>query len=271
MKKQFLLLSSLLLLVGCGTNTESVKPSEPQTSDNQTSELNKPSENPTTEKEANMDDTPLLEYEDEYVNPKAETSGIFTDLGMDVFALVTGTVYQGTVSQNGATDTTLQFELSEEGIISIIGDMSSITITALKAGGTILTIKNSQGHQLLTKAINVRDEKTPDELETYISENVRYFQQFVTGYDSYNITFTGNHSGIFYAKEGDLEYGTNSFTYKFGEQKIRGNLFYYEMLVTMDDDKAALKLGTMYLAVNGTTLIPFDNTGTTLSIFKPII
>ncbi len=271
MKKSIILLSSLLLLVGCGSNTDSTatdssKPSESPVSDSSASTSSSNSE----KKDDVFVEKGFLTYEDEYSVPKLEKGGIFSDLGIDIVALVTNKVYTGTLALEGYTDKTLQFETSEEGILEISGDMNEIKIKGLKDGGTVLTVRDANGLQLYTKAINVRSEKSHAELSKYIYEDVNYYYPVMVGYDTYRIAFDSTSTGIFYAKEGDLDYGTEAFSYEYGDKASVGQAEFYVLNVTMSSDYATLKLKTIYLAVNGSGMVPYDSTGISIQIFTAV-
>ncbi len=272
MKKSIILLSSLLFLVGCGitpdsSSTESSKESESPITDSASDTSG--SESSTTDDE--FVETGFLTYEDEYSIPKLSMDGIFSNIDIDIVALVTGKSYSGTLSMTGYTDKSLTFETTVPGIIEVSGDMDGITIKGLKDGGTVLTVRDYQGLQLYTKAINVRSKKTQSKLSKYIFEDVNYFYPVTVGYDTYRIAFDSTNSGIFYAKEGDLDYGTEAFTYEYNGETSVGQADYYVLNVTMTSDYATLKLKDIYLAVNGSGMVPYDNSGICLQIFKAVI
>lgn len=271
MKKSIIILSSMLLLVGCGmkpdsTTTDSGKVSESTVSDSSSNTTDSTSE----KKDEAFVEKGFLTYDDEYSVPKLQKGGIFSDLGVDIIALVTNKEYTGTLAVDGYTDKSLQFEVSEEGILEISGDMNEIKIKGLKDGGTVLTVRDSNGLQLFTKAINVRSEKSHAALSKYIYEDVNYYYPVMTGYDSYRIAFDSTSTGIFYAKEGDLDYGTEAFSYEYGEKASVGQAEFYTLNVTMLSDYATLKLKTIYLAVNGSGMVPYDSTGISIQIFTAV-
>ena len=266
MKKSIILLSSLLLLAGCGSVTNSTV-TESNASDAQVSE----SAGDTDSGDDEFVETGFLTYEDEYTVSGLSQGGVFSSLGIDVVALVTDREYQGTLSKEGYVDKSLKFEMSVPGIIEISGDMDSITIKGIKEGGTVLTVRDSAGLQLYTKAINVRSEKSPTELSKYVYEDVNYYYPVMVSYDTYRITFDSINSGIFYAKEGDNDYGSQAFTYTYSDKKVSvGIAEYYVLNVTMTDDYASLKLEEIYLAVNGSGMVPYDNSGIAIQIFKAV-
>ncbi len=272
MKKSIILLSSLLFLVGCQNTTNPSSKESSTESNGPISESSSNSENSSSSetKEDKFVEKGFLTYEDEYSVPKLQKGGFFSDLGYDIIALVTGKTYQGTLSVDGYTDKTLQFETSVPGIIEVSGTMDGITLKGLKDGGTVLTVRDHQGLQLYTKAINVRSAKSETELSNYIFEDVNYYYPIVVGYDTYRIAFDSTNSGIFYAKEGDLNYGTEAFTYTYGEKATVGSAEYYILNVTMSSDYATLKLKEIYLAVNGSSMVPYDTSGIAIQLFTAV-
>lgn len=268
MKRRKLLTTLLFsfLMVDCGNKTmdsESVKETS-GTVDTGISESATSDDNEFVE-------NGLLET-DEYFKASGVTiGGMLGDIGYDLIALVTEKEYSATLSEEGVTDYNLTFEISDPTILEVTGDMKNgLVFKGLKQGGTMITIRDARGYQLYTNAINVRDELKPTKLQAYMSEEVKYYYPIMVGFDTYRITFTADTAGIFYAKEGDNDYGTQSFTYTIGEKTSMGQIDFYECLATMDDDYASLKLQRILIAVNGTSMIPYDNSGITLSLFKAV-
>lgn len=272
MKKSIILLSSLLFLVGCQNTTDTSSKESSKESNNPISESTSDSTSTSSseKKDEKFVEKGFLTYDDEYSVPKLEKGGFFNDLGIDIIALVTNKTYQGTLSLTGYTDKSLTFETSVPGIIEVSGTMDGITVKGLKDGGTVLTVRDYQGLQLYTKAINVRSEKSPSELSKYIFEDVNYYYPIIVGYDTYRIAFDSTNSGIFYAKEGDLDYGTEAFTYEYGEKATVGLAEYYILNVTMSSDYATLKLKEIYLAVNGSGMVPYDSSGIAIQLFTAV-
>lgn len=275
MKRKLLLLSALLLLTGCqggtGTSVDSSSSSTPDSSV-ETSSSDSIASSDSSSDSTTFEETGFLEYEDEFEVSGLTVTGVLADLGYDIIALVTNKEYQCSFYKEGATDNTITVEYTVEGIVSITGDMTSgLTVVGLKQGGTVVTIRDSAGLQLFTKAINVRDEKTPTELMDYAVNEVSYYYPVYTWSEMYRIMFTSSTAGIFYAIEGETEYGSTTFTFEIDETKKQVyNLDYYLLTITMDDSSYGLALTEIFFAVNGSGMIPFDSNYITVSLFKAI-
>jgi hypothetical protein len=196
-----------------------------------------------------------------YYSDGVSVSGVLLDasLGVD---LVNGKTYSEKLTYKNAPSNTVAVSYSVPGILTFEGDLANgFTLTALKAGGTVMTIRDSTDYMILRIALNVREPLTAAKLDVFMTDEVKYFEMAM-GYDSYKLTFTGNKTGIFTAKEGDNAYGAMSFTYtmKTAEENDQ-DFYYYDLLVTMDDNAAAIKISEIHASVVGTTLHVYEKDG----------
>ncbi|MFA6830328.1 MAG: hypothetical protein WCR67_06490 [Bacilli bacterium] len=269
-KKTLFVILASLALTGCTTTPSSQPSASTQESTQPSTEIStEPSVEPSTEPE--FEEENFTEAED-FNATGVSAKGIFENLGYDVVALVTGKQYLGTITQENASSEVINVSYSVPGIVEIVGGMKSgLTVNAIKAGGTVVTFRDSNNYMLYRTAINVRDGYEAEDVIDYVVEEVSYFYPIQVGYDTYRITFTTATNGLFYAKEGDYDYGTESFTFEIDpELKSNGYFEYYSLAVVMDDSYASLALTEICLAKNGSSLIPFDNSGITVNLFKAI-
>lgn len=274
MSKKIILLAGLCLLTSCtktpaSTASASVASTSPVAS---TSVFDSTSAStlPSTSTEDPSD--PGFVTASDYKATGVSASGIFSDLGYDIIALITGKEYTGTITQTGATSSDVTISYSVEGIATLTGDMTAgFTLVGNKAGGTVVTVRDANNYMLLRFAVNVRNELTPAEVLDYAANEVSYYYPVMVSNDVYRLTFTSATAGIFYAKEGDYDYGSKTFTYKINDTKeSNGSFEYYTLTATMDDSYASLKLSDILLAVNGSSLIPYDTSGITINLFKAV-
>ena len=272
--KAFGVAALLVLLTACGESSgsgvtsSSLPTSEPSSSVATSSSVS--SSTPSSSVISSSSVESGFTSSSEYTAPSVSVGGILDDLGMDVIALVTGKSYAGSIVLKNYTDPTINVSFVGPDILTIVGDMKTgLTITGDTAGGTVVTFKDASDHMLYRTAINVRDRLTPTEVLNYAYEDVRSYVPIYSAGDNYSITFTSPTAGLFYAKEGDYDYGTQSFTVTISDtSSSAGTNEYYVLTVTMDSTSAPLMLSEIFLAVNGSGLIPFDNNYTTVNLFK---
>jgi osmotically-inducible protein OsmY len=272
MSKKVILLASLCLLTSCtktSTSTSSIASTSPVAS---TSVADSASASTSSSTSAETPTDPGFVTASNYKATGVSASGIFSDLGYDIIALVTGKTYSGTITQTGASSATVTISYSVEGVAILSGDMTAgFTLIGSKSGGTVVTVKDVNDYMLYRFAVNVRDELAPDALLDYAANEVNFYYPVMSSYDTYKLTFTSSKAGMFYAKEGDNDYGTQTFTFKIGTAKSsNGSFEYYTLTTTMDDSYASLKLSTILLAINGSSLIPYDSNDIVLNLFKAV-
>lgn len=196
-------------------------------------------------------------------------SGVSVDITKGIgTVLVTGLSYDMgvTVTDKGG-DVTPTY--SKEGIISFEKKSNeSYVIKALKAGGTVLSLKDKDDVMVYRCVINVRDPLSPSDLTNFIVENVDHYETtFKNASYSYNISFVSDTEGVLKGKEEGTSYDT-SFTYTLGSEPKRLSNFYgYELKITMDETSESLTFGTSYISANGFNLLPYDNSGSVLGFF----
>lgn len=266
MKRKYSLLLMLLLgvsLVGCGKSASSESSPISNISSSQTDT----SSSSSLSSADDVKPTTLLDIgDDAFYDTSLSLSGMMLDITVGVGeVLTTGYDYPATITEKKNSRLTLSF--SEEGIVEFEegSNYGNYTIHCLKAGGTIVTIKNADDNDFLLArfVVNVRDPLSTEQLPVFISEDVNiYYADIKGGYDDYNLLFTSETEGTFTAKEGDTVYDDIDFTYEVTGTAKLDNIHSYQVAITVDDPQTAeINVTEAYISLNGYTIFLYDSTG----------
>ena len=254
MKKQYLLLSILSILL--------ITTSCSETSSNQelSSSLNNTSETSTSE--------PIVELTTDPVS-RCTISDILIDINVGRWLCV-GIEYTGSVSFSDLVDQTATIESSHPDIIeiSINSSNNKITFNPKKAGDTILKIYDKDGVLRYRNVIKARNKIEQDDITDYMI-NVDHFKSYGINGDS-KITFLSSSNGVFSGFDSTTNLGNINFSYEFtGVSKFSNDE--YEFIITeWKNEINDLVLQKIYIDFTG-CMLHLMTPNITVDVYFPVL
>ena len=283
MKKTHLLAGLLLLstaLVGCD-DTTSISASSISSSSETSSVTTSEDSSSTSSSSSSSSSTEISFPEDVTIDPddavsRGQSDGALLDFSIGLHLIVGKTyTFKFTPSSTaGFVGDVLNFEVSVEGIFDIVSNgNNSYSITALKAGGAIVSGYDDEGFLFYRNALNARDPLTREQIETYIS-SVDYWQSQLLNsiYNSYQVYFNPDLTGVFYATEmGSVYYPIYlTLTYSGFEEAADTNEYVYSVKATMEGGGApAININEVRVSQAGDVLHVMETHGV-IDFFFPV-
>ncbi|MCI2111193.1 MAG: hypothetical protein LKK13_02500 [Bacilli bacterium] len=197
-----------------------------------------------------------------YSGKGVSVSGILSDLSFIGYA-IQGQSYRCGIKVDNVPSATAEIDLSVPGIVTFEGDFTNgFTLSCLKVGGTILTVRDSTGFMLYRAPINVKAALSASELADHIVNDVRYYDAVGSFYDSYQLTFISATAGYIKATESGNDYGSLAFTYDIDEQlQLSQDMYGYELTILMDDSRSPLLLTSAFAYATGDIMNVYTKDG----------
>jgi len=200
-------------------------------------------------------------------------SGIFIDLSIGTH-LVVNKEYNVNFSFPSSFKGQPVFECSQTGILNFeLVSGTTYKMTALKQGGTILTIKDEDGIMYYRNAINARNKLTKEQVLHYAVNEVNYYESqfYNTNSNNYKIMFETESTAIFQATEDGVYLGNMDLELTYVGENDNAEYSEYEFSLTYEAENEANTLSPSYLNISTVAdIIHFGNENGIYDFFKPV-